>query len=103
MNQLAMAFDARDAGIQQSADHAEAESPGWSERAYTELMIFAFGRTFTSEDFRDHLKAIGFPVPVPKALGAVFVKAARKNKIQRVGFARSRERHCSTVPLWGAA
>ena len=100
--QLALVL--RDAGIRTSTAHAEAIESGWSERAYTELCVYAFGHApFTSEDYRDHLAAIGFPVPVPKALGGIFQRAARQRVIQRVGYAKSRERHCSPVPLWEAA
>ena len=104
MNQLALSWEAAERGIQSSAEHAEDVLPGWAERAYRELLIYKFGRGgFTSEDFRDHLTATGFAVPVPKALGAVFKRAAKRREIQRVGFAKSRDRHCSPIPLWEAA
>lgn len=103
MNQLALRL--RDDGIRRSADHAEAIESGWGASAYRVLCEYARSRadTWTSEDFRDFLASINFPVPVPKALGGVFQKAARAKVIQRVGFATSRERHCSPVPLWRAA
>lgn len=89
-------------GMTRAAEHAEALDTGWGERAFEHLCAYAKGRdgTFSSEDFRDHLAAIGFACPVPKALGAVFQKAARRLVIERVGFAPSRDRHCSPIPLW---
>lgn len=105
MNQLALtmpeAREFRDEGMRLSADHAESIEPGWSESAYRVLTDYARGRaSFTSEDYRDHLAGIGFPVPVPKALGGVFQKAAKRGVIRRIGFGISRERHLSPCPLW---
>lgn len=106
MNQLALSWEAAERGIRRSAEHAEAVEPGWAASCYRVLCDYARdGRAepFTSEDFRDFLASIRFPVPVPKALGGVFQKAARAKVIQRVGFANSRDRHCSPIPLWRAA
>lgn len=113
MNQIAMSLPlptigeacvGRDAGIQRATDHAETVESGWSASTLRVLIDYARNReTFTSEDFREHLQAIDFPCPVPKALGAVFQKAARAAVIKRLGYAVSRERHASPCPLWGRA
>lgn len=92
----------RDAGIRESAEHAEAIESGWSASALRVLTEYSSSRAenFTSEDFRDFLASIDFPVPVPKALGAVFQKAARTGVIKRAGFGISKARHLSPCPLW---
>lgn len=106
MTQLALTYAAaRDEGIRQSAEHAEGLEPGWGENAYRLLCEFVTKHQgpFTSLDFRCFLHSRHFPVPVPKALGAVFKNAARARVIKRVGFVPSVERHGSPVPLWEAA
>lgn len=107
--QLSLTYAAaRDEGIQRSAGHAESLESGWGASAYRVLCEYADspylpeGKTFTSEDFRDFLASIDFPVPVPKALGAVFQKAARNRVIERAGFGISKARHLSPCPLWRA-
>lgn len=105
MTQLALSWEAAERGIRSSADHAEEIESGWGESAYRLLCEFAVKHqgTFTSLDFRCFLHSRAFPVPVPKALGAVFKNAARAKVIKRVGFVPSVERHGSPVPLWEAA
>lgn len=93
-------------GMSQSAAHAEAIEEGWTDRAYATLQAFCrFQATqpFTSEDFRLYALSVGFPVPVPKALGAVFKRAAREGLIRRDGFGRAFARHGSPCPRWVAA
>lgn len=102
-HQLALSWGAACDGMRRSAEHAENVEPGWCENAYRLLCDYRPGVDFTSEQFRDHLASVGFEVPVPKALGAIFKKAARRMVIQRVGFAPSKERHCSPTPLWRKA
>ena len=105
MNQLSLTYAAaRDDGIQRSADHAESLESGWGASAYRVLCEYARDHrgVWTSEDFRDFLASINFPVPVPKALGAVFQKAARNRVIERAGFGISKARHLSPCPLWRA-
>lgn len=106
--QLSFALDAvykRDTGIRESAEHADGLEPGWGAGALRVLTEYACSSSgdFTSEDFRAFLATIDFPVPVPKALGAVFQKAARAGVIRRVGFGISRHRHLSPCPLWSRA
>lgn len=72
MTQLALA--PRDAGIRESAVHAEDLEPGWSASTYRLLGDYARGRAeFTSEAFRDHLSSIGFPVGFRYQQGAASV------------------------------
>lgn len=101
--QMEFALAARDEGIRQSADHAEDVSPGFGEAAYTALTIYAgMAGEFTSADFRAYLKSVGLSCEVPKALGAVFLRAARAGVIEKVGYAKSAERHASPCPIWRA-
>ena len=92
---------ARDEGMERAADHAEGVDPGWAASCYRVLEVYA-GHTaeFNSLAFREHLARIGFPVPVPKALGGVFRKAACAGLIHKVGFDQHPERHCSPTPRW---
>lgn len=95
----------RDAGLARAKSHAEALDPQWSRTAYALLESYCLqvrGRTFTSEDFRAWCEARQFPIPVPKALGAVFLKASKRGVVIREGFAIAKERHGSPCPLWRA-
>lgn len=99
--QLEIAWEQADRGIRQSADHAEDVRPGWGAVALEALRCYAgFGYEFTSEQFRDYLKSIGLACEVPKALGSVFQKAARAGWLEKAGYAKSAQRHCSPCPIW---
>lgn len=101
---------ARDAGIQQAADHAEEVSPTWNEKAYEALRIFAAGRRssgkpFTSEDVRSSIAAAGVPQPPHlRAWGNTFRRAAREGLIVKAGVTNSAAAHChlSYVAQWKA-
>lgn len=104
MNQLAMALEQRDEGMAQSADHAEAVEPGFGEAALCALKHYAgYGHEFNAFQFRAYLKSIGLEASVPKALGAVMVKAARQGLIRKVGYDPHPERHASPTVRWARA
>lgn len=101
MNHLAQ----RDLGIARAKSHAEAIDRQWSRTAYALLEAYCAqrrGLVFTSEDWRAWATLRGLPIPVPKALGHVFLKAARNGLIRREGYAVAKERHGSPCPLWRA-
>ncbi len=90
-------------GMSQSAAHAEAVDDGFHERAYGLLTAFCrlqATQPFTSEDFRLYAHREDFPIAVPKALGAVFKRAAKNGLIRRDGFGKAFSRHGSPCPLW---
>lgn len=101
---------ARDAGIQQAAQHAEEVEPNWGDVAYEALRVFAAGKRasgqpFTSEDVRSSIAAAGVPVPPHlRAWGSVFQRAARAGMIEKVGIVESRAAHChcAFVAAWKA-
>ena len=102
--QMEIALAARDEGIRQSADHAEAEAPGFGEAALTALRHYAgMAGEFNAYEFRTYLKSIGLSCDVPKALGAVLLKAARQGLIRKVGYDAHPERHASPTVRWGRA
>lgn len=96
---------ARDAGIQQAVDHADAVTPKWSDTAYDFLVGYAYGAEgFTSEDVREAAYksgAVDNP-PSERAWGGVFMRAARKGVVQRAGYdtARDPKVHCNVVTRW---
>lgn len=105
MQQQAINFDAPRAaaiaGMTLAADHAEAVSPEWKERAYRALRQYAMTRQrFTAYDFR-HAGLIVSPT-TDKAFGPIFLKAARAGLIQRVGYDPHPERHGSPTPVWAS-
>ncbi len=92
-------------GMSQSAAHAESIEEGWTDRAYGLLARFSKAQAtnpFTSEEFRLYARSVGFEIPVPKALGAVFQRAARDGLIARSGYGKSFSRHSSPCVLWRA-
>ena len=109
-NGLTAARAARDAGIQQAAQHAEEVNPRWGDRALDLLQdyIASSGRpqTFTSENFRTFAAAMDLPNPPHlRAFGAVFQRAARAGLIVKVGITESKAAHChcAHVAAWRAA
>lgn len=103
------ARSARDGGIKQAVDHAEEETPGWSDRAYGMIEDYltrgdvAHGRAFTAEDIRDHARILGLPTPPHlRSWGSVMRRAARDGIIRKVGIVESRAAHChcSHVGAW---
>lgn len=101
VNQLAMALEQRDEGIRQSAEHAEDVSPGWGEAAYTALTLYAgMAGEFNAFQFREYLKSVGLEASVPKAVGAVMLRAARAGIIRKVGYDPHPERHASPTCRW---
>jgi hypothetical protein len=106
MTQLAINFEAaraaRDAGMRQALDHAEAANDGWKHEAYTFLLQFCRSHAeFISEDVSDAHERLGYPQPPTKrAWGALYTKAAREGYIAQCGMGRSRLRHASICPKW---
>lgn len=101
---------ARDAGIQQAADHAEEVHHDWGELAFEALRVFAAGKrasgqVFTSEQVRSSIAAAAVPAPPHlRAWGSVFQRAARERLIEKVGVTHSAAAHChlSYVAQWKA-
>ena len=98
----------RDQGITRAADHAERESPGWSDRALAMLRRYVaeVGGRFQAEDVRAWAKAHGLDDPPHKrAWGGVMVKARNKGLIRCIGTQQvdNREAHCANAGLWEAA
>lgn len=101
---------ARDAGIQQAAEHAEQIHFGWNDKAVEAIRVYAAcvkprGETFTAEKLRNSI--IGACVPAPphkRAWGSAFVRAAREGLIVKVGVTHSQAPHChlSYVAEWKA-
>ena len=102
---------ARDAGMQQAADHADEVNENWGDQAYEVLRLFVAGKrgttnTFTSEQVRDSILAAGLPKPPhARAWGPVFSRAARAGLIVKAGITESKAPHChcSHVGAWRAA
>ena len=101
---------ARDAGIQQAAEHAEEVHPDWNALADEALRVFAAGKrasgeAFTSEDVRSSIAAAFVPHPPHlRAWGSVFKRAAHAGLIAKVGIVESRAAHChcAHVAAWKA-
>ena len=106
MNQAAFDWDAariaRDAGMQQAAQHADDLQPKWSDMALDRIRAYAASHPqFISEEMTDWAAGQGFVSPAdPRAWGAPFQKAARLGIIRKVGYGISQRRHLSPTPLW---
>lgn len=101
MSQMELSWDRAEQGIRQSADHADSVDPGWGESCYQAPCDYLREtREFNSHEFRQFLGSIGFPVEVPKALGAVLLRAARAGLIRKIGYDPHPERHSSPTPRW---
>ena len=93
----------RNTGMQQAVEHADQVTEQWSDKAYRFLMQYIqFHESFMAEDVR---KASQTTVPEPpsaRAWGAIFMKAAKQNKIMRIGFrnVENPNAHCTPATLW---
>lgn len=89
---------ARDAKITQADDHADAE---WRDHA--DSIIRAHARTgcdFTTDEVMETLAAGPFSTHEPRALGAVVKRLISQGVIVQTGWARSRRRHASPIPVY---
>lgn len=111
MNQLGLNFaapsgrEARDAGIERARISTERKTPGWSETAYGYLLEYLATHTgdFRGEQVREFAHGRGCPQPAHKrAWGAVFVRAAREGKIEKVGVVQVENptAHMANANLW---
>ncbi len=104
MNQLAIEF--RDAGIKAARDHAEAESPGWGDRALSYVKEYAcYHQEFTGEDVRLYSEGKGFEIPPHKrAWGSILRAAVKRGIILKVGTRQvsNPRAHCAIATLWRA-
>ena len=88
-------------GMTLASDHADAESAGWSDRAYAALLAaaHAMGGSFTIEQAR--ARCVVDAPPDGRAWGAVVNRAARAGVILKTGrFASATSSHGSPKPLW---
>lgn len=99
---LESARAARDAGMRQALEHAEAVHADWKTHAYTFLVQYAKSHAeFISEDVGDAHERAGLPQPpTRRAWGSLYQKAAREGYIAQNGYGRSRMRHASICPRW---
>lgn len=107
MNQIPMDFETarrrRDSGMARAADHANAETPGWTEAAFEFLEACAKVRAapFLAEEVIEMAKAAHLaPPPDGRAWGGVFRRAARSGVIAKAGFAPAKTSNCSPKVLW---
>ena len=110
MNQAQLFDDSgkvlRDLGMQQAIDHADTDSPGWSERAYEALKEYLKRHSgeFMGEDVRlwayqDYKLE---RADNHRAWGSVINRAARNGLIRKVGIRQVANpvAHCANANVW---
>ena len=103
---MADALAARDAGMASSAEHAEAVTPGWGERAYQAIKSNPGLRRcldgFTMEKARAYAWGHGLDSPPDgRAWGSVTVRLIRDGVIEKTGgFAPATSSNGSPKPLY---
>lgn len=107
MSQLPLDFQAaarrRDSGIARAVEHADADTPGWSDIAFDFLEACARVRVapFLAEDIIEMAKAAHMePPPDGRAWGGVFQRACRRGVIAKAGYAPAKTSNCSPKVLW---
>lgn len=94
-------------GMTRAADHADRETPTWSDRAIAYVREFAGmedGRAFLIEQAREYAEYHGLPLPPDgRAWGAVATRAARLGIIVRDGYGSARSSNNSPKCMWRAA
>jgi hypothetical protein len=93
-------------GMHRAADHAEAEAPGWSDRALDYVHRYLRehpGKPVIAAEVRTLVHAQGLDLPPsPYAWGAVMRAAARRGWIKRDGFTNYGDAttHTQPVTVW---
>ncbi len=96
-------------GMTRAADHAEAEAPGWSDRARSMLLRFIEqhpGEAFSTPDVRRWAERQGLDAPAHmRAWGQVIRAAKVAGVIRQHGFRTSTDptMRCQSVRVWMAA
>lgn len=86
-----------------AADHADRESPAWTEAAVEAVRVYArLGGPFLIEDVRIAIESQGyFPAPDERAWGHVARECQRRGLIRRVGYRQAHDGSPKT--LWAVA
>lgn len=88
MNSAAEKWQQTEMSLRIAADHADADSPKWSDRAFDLLMRFARlrGGDFCADQVHDWAIEQGLPQPPTRqAWGSVMLKASRQGLIRKTG------------------
>lgn len=99
------ARELRDEGMERAIQHAEADVPGWKDRALDLVRRYAIANEqFICEDVRAFALAEGLPPPPDgRAWGSVMMRAAQANyvtKTDRVACAKDPKVHMSPSTVW---
>jgi len=102
--QTELNFSAKDKGIQQAVDHADAVYPSWSEKAYKFLTDFIDKNacSFMAEDVRMESAAVIPEPPSKRAWGAIILRAAKSGLIRKVGYQKvtNAKAHATPASVW---
>lgn len=96
----------RDEGIQRAAEHADNESPGWTDVALLYLKQFLVNTSgpFLAEDVVAAAKVWGLIEPPDgRAWGHVMRRAAKLGLVVKAGYAPAKTSNCSPKVLWRKA
>lgn len=97
----------RDEGIERAQQHAERESPGWSDRALQALKRYVESHEIiVGPDFRRWAREHGVEMPPnQRAWGGVFLKAAHIGLIVHHGYTNTGDEtmHKQVVKVWRRA
>lgn len=95
---------ARDKGIQQATDHADAVHDSWSDKAYGHFRTFVSQQNgpFKIESFREWVKDFLPLPPSLRAFGSITVRAVRAGLIKRIGYTQvtNIKAHRANCALW---
>lgn len=92
---------ARDQKIQQALDHADDDWKALAERLLRQSA--RLGIDFTTDEVMEQLDDSPFTTHEPRALGGIVKRLIRQGVITQVGWARSRRRHSSPIPVYCGA
>ena len=95
---------ARDKGIQQATDHADAVHDKWSKQAFDQFKIFLTSQVepFKMEDFRNEVSGVLPEPPSLRAFGGIAMRAAKAGLIKRIGYTQvtNIKAHRANCALW---
>lgn len=105
MQTLEQATHAGQQGALAAAEHAEAESMGWTQQASILFMDYArdvvLGQPFLTEDARAYAESKGLPLPPDNRAWGFIAKAMREaGHITFAGYAPAKSSNGSPKNLW---
>lgn len=103
MNNIKIARELRNTGIERSITTANSACSNWADKAYEVLLKYMETNTqFMTEDVRKFSESTLEIPPSTRAWGGIVVKACKEGLIERIGFqsVKNPRAHMTPATIW---